>query len=599
MQRSRFTATRSVSLLRPLWSPRPAIPATAVPAPRLFTSNHPLLLLTRNSTPRPQLPFLAQSGAQIPRSLVQRHVARVLSTENKRYVKQQTVLAAKWTGLGFVVIGLLAFATYSWRCELIERVNPSPPEWSYLTRSAWRTAWLSYSDDVSQMARVDWGRVGEYWRLCLLRLEDQEKDGKGVVSISPQGASAHEAVRGVGPAGLDVSSKSEAWKAGYAEAVMRTALAAEHLQGMVYDRRQDAFFPKSTVIGPSNPSPRRLPPQSTPPREEDCEDAFPNPAVLYNRIAHGVGFTPKQRIDALHAHANWLEFNKDTLGAEEQYQYAIAVARSSLPSHSIPTNSTEIAVNRPSNADINAHPESATSNLVNSLTAQATYLSRTSRLSEALPILLSNLHTVRYAISHPSQPSTSGTITQPKPPGPLAGWSAKLFRPDEFPLPLSTGNEPLSSVAPAALKCREAELMAYIGEILFSTSTSRQDDGLSWTRSAAESAAVTLREIAETSRTVQGDGAQKERERERKTGMEKAERERCRECLVMGLVNWEVMAGRLAERGEQRQESTGWKGWFGGSRTMREVDGGLQRAEMLKSGLIRDGLVEPWAFVGK
>ncbi|KAG8628795.1 hypothetical protein KVT40_002660 [Elsinoe batatas] len=595
MQRSTLTASRTASLLRPSWRARPSGAAFSL---RLFTSNHPLLLLTRTNAPRPQLPFLAQPGAHLPRSLVQRQVARVLSTENKQYVREQTVLAAKWTTLGFVVLGLVGFATYSWRCELVERINPSPAEWSYFTRSAWRTAWLQYADDVGQMAQVDWGRVGEYWRLCLLRLEDLTGDGRGAKQIAPQGAAAYGVVRDIGPAAFDVTEKSEAWKAGYAETVMKAALAAEHLQDMVFDRRRGTFYPKATVEGPSNPNPRLLPPGNAQPREEDCEPAFPDPAVLYNRLAYGIGFSTKQRVDAMLAHANWLEFNKNHKAAEEQYQYAQAVAQTAIPTNVSPLHTVDIAIPATDASIIDKNPASATANLVSTYTAQATYLSRTSQTKSALPILLSTLGAVRHAQSHPTPSSTSGSIAQPAPSGPLAEWSAKFFRPDEFPLPLRTGDEPLSTLSQAALKCKEAELMTYIGEILFSTSSGRQNDGLAWTRTATEQAATALRDVAAISRTVPGDGSEKERERERRTGMSRAEREGCRECVIMGLGNWELMAARMEEKRLETGEKKTWKEWFAGKQDQQVQDDGT-RVEVLRSGLIQEGLVEPWAFLGR
>ncbi|KAF4549274.1 Hypothetical protein D9617_22g066190 [Elsinoe fawcettii] len=592
MQRSILTAPRTASLLRPPW---PSRSAGSVPA-RLFTSNHPLLLLTRTNAPRPQLPFLAQPGSFPPRSLVQRQVARVLSTENKQYVREQTVLAAKWSGFGIVVLGLLAFATYSWRCELIERVHPSPAEWSYLTRSAWRTAWLNYADDVGRMAQLDWGRIGEHWRFCMLRLEDQSKDGKDTKEVSPPGASA-EIVRGIGPRALDVSQKSEAWKAGYTEAVMKTALAAEHLQDMVYDRRHDTFSPKSTVIGPSNPNPRLLPTGRIQPLEEDCEPASPDPSVLYNRIAYGIGFSTKQRIDAMLAHGNWLEFNKDQKAAEEQYAYAVAIAQSALPTNAIPSHTTDLGASSNKADMLNNDPSIATLNLISTLTTQATYLSRTTRSTSSLPILLSTLRAIRHAQSHPTPSTFSGSIIQPQPSGFFQEWSARFFRPDDFPLPLRTGDEPLSSLPPAALKCKEAEIMAYIGEIVFSSSPSRQKDGLAWTRSATEQAAGALREIAASSRGVQGEESARERERERKTGMSRADREGCRDCVVMGVGNWEVMLARMSGEVEEKK---GWKTWFGGGGRdeKRDVDDG-GRVERLRGELVQEGFVEPWAFMGR
>ncbi|KAG9705294.1 hypothetical protein KCU73_g17917, partial [Aureobasidium melanogenum] len=95
--------SRPPSLLRPLRLKR--LPNQS--SLRLFTQNHPLLLITRTSSPRPQLPYLSQPSRN---AFASKQTARFLTTENKNYVKEQVWLAAKWSAIGwsFFFLGVVA-----------------------------------------------------------------------------------------------------------------------------------------------------------------------------------------------------------------------------------------------------------------------------------------------------------------------------------------------------------------------------------------------------------------------------------------------------------------------------------------------------------
>lgn len=90
--------------------------------------------------------------------------------------------------------------------------------------------------------------------------------------------------------------------------------------------------------------------------------------------------------------------------------------------------------------------------------------------------------------------------------------------------------------------------MAYIGEILYASS--RKEDGLAWTREAVDVAEVEARR--------------------KDNGVGEAEKRRCKQCLEVGLGNWEKMVGRLAreeKRGKEEgkgKKGGGWLGFGGG-----------------------------------
>lgn len=431
---------------------------------------------------------------------------------------------------------------------------------------------------------MDWARVGSSLRNCLTRLEDMSKDGKGL--IDP--ADGEEIlIPDVGKAGFDISAKSYEWRTGYFEVIMGCATAAEHLDGMIVDKTRGMVVPKDVMIGPSNPDPRPAPSYMGPaPREENCEEPFEKPETFYMRILTGQGFTTKQRMDAAFGYANWLEYKGLNDSATEMYRWSVDIAKGALavPAEAIIDDKTAVI-----NAD---GSKEVTSNLLRATTNLAIHHARTGDLSSALPILLSVLRARREAAVSPFPPgqtshadSSQGSQTDI---GAATSFVRKLFTGPKFPPPPMSGDNPIirSSEKPT---CDESELMLYIGEILFATAPESKD-GVAWTRQG-----VTIAEANLTPKSRNRDDAD--------------DANKCRQCLLAGVENWETMLRRLSSSQAAVQDreggrSAGWLefgGWFGGSsqkgKTLGEVGSGvldaeLKQVERLKARIVREGIGE-------
>ncbi|GAB7359631.1 hypothetical protein MBLNU230_g6814t1 [Neophaeotheca triangularis] len=598
---SRKLPTARIPTLRPLRppsNPRTADTSLLQPRPRLFTQNTQRLLVSHPQR-RPNVPYLSQSARNAPTTSFlgpNPQLARLLSTETRAYVRSQTYLAAKWT-LIIWTFGFLGFLVYMGVVmESDERRNPTPDEWSYSARSLLRAARSRIRAGREGSGYIlDWARVGSELRYCLATLEDTENDGKGLEKVGGEGLESEEGV----PRAFDVSSKSYPWRAGYFEIVMGCAAAAEHLDGMVADvTRGGMVFPKEVVIGPSNPDPRPVPGyMEAAPREENCVRPFAKPEIYYMRILTGVGFTPRQRIDAALGYANWLEFQGTEESAGEMYAWAVDMAREALPS------SPDAIIDRHTNVlKMEEDSTGASYNLLRTTTAYAIHSARKGDVQTALPILLSVLRARRAApvSPFPINPDAPAT-TEPKTDyGKAFDFIAQLVKPTPFPPPPPSGDDPMMRTS-AKPGCEEAELMLYIGEILFATSA-QSDEGLGWTRQAVNIADATLH--APEAKGESGGAllsAQAARE----------EKQKCRECLTAGLSNWETMLLRLREKRELSAEREGsrdagwfeWKGWFGGNspavkgEVTEELGKGLiekelERVEELKQMVVREGVWE-------
>ncbi|KAI7636219.1 hypothetical protein KC343_g1391, partial [Hortaea werneckii] len=204
---------------------RPLRPPSSTPRPRAFTQSRPDHLLNRSS--RPQLPYLSQPSpfrtSQGTLLGPNPHLARLLSTESRIYVREQVYLAAKWTGIiwTFLVLGGIAYVGI--QIEMDERRQPTPDEWSFSTRWHMRVvrAHLRAGEQGGGGGYVDWAAVGSACRKILRSLEDAEKDGKGVGALGDDGEGL--LIPDVGKGGLDVSAKSWPWRAGYFEVIMSCA----------------------------------------------------------------------------------------------------------------------------------------------------------------------------------------------------------------------------------------------------------------------------------------------------------------------------------------------------------------------------------------
>ncbi|KAK5112422.1 hypothetical protein LTR85_011531 [Meristemomyces frigidus] len=589
---SRRLAAARIPLARPLRPPNVALQQP--PQPRLFTQKTQLLLIAHRAT-RPQLPYLSQPAFRVQNGGFlgpNPQLARLLSTENRRYVSEQMYLAAKWTVIiwTFLILGSIAYVGYS--IEVEERRQPTPDEWRFWTRwnlRAARAALRAGEEGGSTAGFVDWAAVGSALRKCLMRLEDTTAEGKGLVEQVEGGL----LIPGAGKAGLDSSGKSWPWRAGYYEVVMGCAAAAEHLDGMVVDKTRGLVFPKEVVIGPSNPDPRPVPPyMAAAPKEEDCGRPFDPPETYYMRVLTSKGFTTKQKLDAALAYANWLEFKGLDDSAEEMYKWGVDIAKTGL---SIITNPEDVLDSKTSVLKSDAAAD-ATPNLLRATTSLAIHHARIGNVSAALSILLSIL---RARISAPVSPFPQSPQTA-RPAQDEAktdidaalSFFQKVFRPPQYPPPPPSGDLPMVRLSERP-SCEESELMLYIGEILFASSPS-SSEGLGWTRQA-----VTVAEANLQSGILATDGQE--------------EAAKCKQCLTIGVANWETMLRRLSSQQKRSAAREGgrdagfleWRGWFGldggkKGKTLDEVHGGvveeeLRQVEKLKERIVREGIGEQMA----
>ncbi|KAI7502674.1 hypothetical protein KC347_g8868 [Hortaea werneckii] len=578
---------------------RPLRPPSSAPRPRAFTQSRPDHLLNRSS--RPQLPYLSQPSPFRPSQGTllgpNPHLARLLSTESRTYVREQVYLAAKWTGIiwTFLVLGGIAYVGI--QIEMDERRQPTPDEWSFSTRWHMRVvrAHLRAGEQGGGGGYVDWAAVGSACRKILRSLEDAEKDGKGIGALGDDGEGL--LIPDVGKGGLDVSAKSWPWRAGYFEVIMSCAAAAEHLDGMVLDKTRNMVFPREVVIGPSNPDPRPVPPyMAAAPKEEDCGRPFEPPETYYMRVLTSLGFTTKQKLDAAMAYANWLEFKGTPGAAEEMYRWAVDIAKAGLPT----TMNAEDIVDSQSNVLKPEAAKEATPNLLHVTTNLAIHHARTGNVAAALPIFLSVLRAQRSAPVSPFPPQTASAEPSEAAAktdiGSAASMVQRFFRPPRFPPPPPSGDLPVVRASEQPT-CDESELMLYIGEILFATSPSSQE-GLGWTRSAVTIAEANI----QNERSAAGKAQASE---QGSTGQGK-----CRQCLLTGVGNWETMLRRLSEQqgavggreGGRNAAWFEWSGWFGQGggdgvkgRTLDEAATGivskeLEQVERLKERIVREGI---------
>ncbi|GIZ38081.1 hypothetical protein CKM354_000150700 [Cercospora kikuchii] len=554
---SQRTLSTRIPSLRPL---RP--PSTSKRTQRPFT---------RLTPPRPQLPYLAQTH-QRPLNGPSGQLARLLSSSNRSFVKQQFYLAAKWTVLGWTFLVLGGIAYFGVNIEMDERTNPTPSEWRWQTRQLLRAVRV-FSDEEQALRSgtgiVDWAQVGTTALKLLARLEDGNHEAKGLHETLGDDE-GEILIPGVGKAGYDISEKSWPWKAGYVEALMLCAKAAEHLDGMVLDRTRNLVFPKDVVIGPSNPDPRPTPPyMKAAPREEDCVRPYPAPETFYMKIITGKGFTTGQQLEAALGFANWLEFQGTNEAATEMYRWAVDIAKAGLKAEigqADVLDEKTYVLKESATADV-------TPNILKATTALASHHARTGHLDQALPILLSVLRARRTAPVSPFPPSpTTGASNS-------SLWSL-IFVPPKFPDPPQSGDIPVVRPTPQPT-CAESELMLYIGEILFAGSNSNTEEGLSWTKQAVTVADGQLsnKEFVELN-TVEAE----------------IEKKKCKECLLTGVGNWELMVQRLLEQSEQATtRPSSWKFWqsrgtSASSIRKEELVNDQARIDSLKDRIIREGM---------
>lgn len=493
------------------------------PRPRSFTQK-PSLLLVARTTPRPQLPFL-NPVARV--NIVQAQVGRFISTERKQRWKDNFWRQVRFHSYLWPSIFLIFVVMNGLKHVKLEQEYPTPREWSFWTRWAYRMARYTEFDEEAKIHRVltNWGKAGVYYTQLLERLESEKYDGKNLGRNSPDEGD-----------GFNISAKSEQWQRGYVDALMGAARVSENLQGMCRKKGdpKGKIYPRECIPGPDNPRPKPLPwdknkAHKNPPSADQVEDAFPSPHFFYNKLLTTDSLTTRQRLDAALAYADWIEFNGEMEASDKWYQRGVMIA-----SRALPTNVRGSVVDLNSGVINKAHDADITENVLKASTALGVHYARAGRVKDALPIFLSVL---RARKSLPPSPfgATGKQQSTKQNEGP---WLRYLYalkdllveRP--YPPPPPTGDEqPYHTLREA---CEEVALMTYIGEILFATSESEREKGLSWTRDSVDAAEAVMWVMDEQK---VDDG-----------------RETCRQCLETGLQNWKEMARQMARLAVKRED---------------------------------------------
>ena len=509
--------TRLLVLRRALL--RPSVQSSPL---RTFTQNTPVRLPLRT---RPHLPFLS-----VPTASRQR--VRYLTTQRGSWLRYEITLGVKY--IVYIGIGIASCVgiAFSFHQESLEREYPTPHEWSFFTRVRFRIALGQRDLRDPPGGNTDWVAIIQHIQATVQRLEDVRIDGL-LVADSPDGP------------GKDITAKPEPWRRGYFEALMAYAKAAEYVDGWQLDKKRGIVFPPALVVGPDNPFPAAIPAGSaTAPKQEDCETAYPSPAVIYQQILGTTGLNSRQRIEANLAYATWLEYSRDLAAAESCFQSALAVAASDSPAQPFDSNTYVLK-------------ESAgvpSQNVLKTITEYATFRARKGDVEGALPILVSILKARK---SLPLTGSTAQAATAAV--NPLEDPFSKLWRflkgsfaPPAYPPPPSDGLSP-PTYTPLE-RCEEAALHLYIGEIMYTANAASREEGLAWTRDAVDLAEEQLHKLKSA-------GAHDDR----------AAKTTCRECLTTGLGNWANMVERLAQeevvkRKDQSTKSSGWFALWGDSK---------------------------------
>jgi hypothetical protein len=178
---------------------------------------------------------------------------------------------------------------------------------------------------------------------------------------------------------------------------------------------------------------------------------------------------------------------------------------------------------------IKAGAPMVTENLLAASTAMAIHRAQMADTATALPIFLSVLRARRAAPFDVKKRVTTATSKKERPQTDLGVMKAHLdsvyalLKAAEYPKPAPTGDEP--AVRTLDNVCEEAGLMAYVGEILFSISTSQRELGWSWTRDTLDMAEM---ECHNPKTTAEGW-------------------KKCVKCLGVAFENWELMLERLRQ----------------------------------------------------
>jgi hypothetical protein len=494
-------------------------------------------------------------------NVVQAHVGRFISTERKKRLKEHFWRQVRFHSYLWPSLALLVLLMSGIKHVKLEQDFPTPREWSFWSRWEYRMAKHTETSEDAKLHRVltDWGTAGLFYKNLLERLETEEYDGKNLIDNSVHGDKL----------GFNIEAKSDQWRRGYYDALMGAAHVAENLYGMCRRKGQQRgrIYPRDSIPGPDNPRPKPLPwnkkkGQETPPSADEVEDAFPSPEYFYERIISTEGFDTRQKLEAQLALADWLDFNGHTEKARTVYHAAIQCAYEGLP------KGTDLQVGNIHNVHsgvINKeHDGIVTENILKASTALGVFHAKNGQVKDALPVFLSVL---RARKSLPPSP-LGATGEEKKHSGETDGlWNYIYALKDlvierPYPDPPPSGNErPFHTLKEA---CEEVGLMTYIGEILFATSDSEREKGLSWTRDSIEAAEAVMW-VMDEQKVSEG-------------------REKCRQCLETGLQNWKAMAKQMTRMAAQKEQdisnSSGWLGTgWGKSSQLRQAHTQTRRWE--------------------
>ncbi|KAL8820960.1 MAG: hypothetical protein Q9223_000914 [Gallowayella weberi] len=466
--------------------------------------------------------------------------------------------------IGHLIAGSALALFWMVSVEIKERRYQTPPDWSLKTRSLYRTARVMLEPDISASGLTEWPQLANNYWVALSRLEDPSVDGKDLQI--PPGDDHRAYVVGIAALGfsrngLDITPKSEEWRRGYHSALMGAAQAAEHLDGEVRDTTRDITFPLEHMIGPSNPRPKPVPHgAASPPLEENCVPASESPQTFYTKILTTIGFSPRQRLDAALAYADWLDFKGLHESAQEMYDWGLDIAMGALP----------VGVNNVVDTQTGIISNSATyvsNNLLKATTALAVHHALNNNLTAALPIFLSVLRARKQLslapVSEPPPPQLSNTEW-------IWSITKSILISPPYPPPPPSGNE--LPIRTAKAVCEEAAVMAHIGEILFASANQdsrppsrakksqnilrKQEAGLGWTRDAVDVSESTLTSMNPTDL----DG-----------------RQTCAECLKTGMGNWSAMVRKLLKDQQavvstKEEKVVTERSWFWGGHSTEEAE---------------------------
>jgi hypothetical protein len=420
--------------------------------------------------------------------------------------------------------------------EEIEHKWPTPQEWGWWSRWDLRSATaLQHPEEIGQFT-VPWQNVYGYLKDLLERLEDPKIEGKGIKEQVDGGI----LIDGVGKLGYDVSMKSEPWRRGYFQCLMDSAKAAEHLDGFMTDWKQRMTAQAEYVHGPSNPNAKTLPGRrNIVMHEEDSTPSAPPPEVFYMKILTTTGFTQRQKIEAALAYADWLNYKGLDSTARDMYTWAMDIATSGgLPYDASSVVDTKTGILKNNGKDI------ASENIMRVSTALGVYNVKAGDLTTALSIFTSVLKTRRNLPEEATPRKEKRPVNSRGTRVPFDEYFEmvrNMFVPPVYPEAPSDGNQP--PVRSIGSPCEEAGLMAYIGEIIYASSS--KETGLAWTRDAVDIAESALLDV--------------------KNNKNEAEpRNRCSQCLKVSIGNWRTMVNNLVNEAVQAERAAGAKdkAWY-------------------------------------